>query len=169
MDHAKAATGPATPAGLDELILPGVPANVRPGGDYRVEGVTNDVYNIAQRLKELDTPYPLALNVIEDKTTGQVAYTVVELGSNGERVVFRTHRLDARVIEHVQYLVKVPFHERFKKAEELQAKWDAEEHDNEMDELVERLGLPMMRELMALGFDGHYSAGSTSRRRFGAK
>lgn len=163
---AKPATGPALPSGIDELLIPGVPANVRPGGRFKVTEVTNDLYNIAERIKEISPR--LFINITEDQGTGSKAYTIVEETPTGSQVVFRCNVLDARVLEHVQYLIKVPFAQRFAEAERRAEKYEAEAQEDEMSDLVERIGLPMLRDLKQCGFLGAYEAGSTSRRRFGA-
>lgn len=169
---ARPATGPARPHGVDELILPGVsPSNVHgPGGRFRTEGVTNDLYNIAERLKELNPR--LFINILEDRAQGTVAYVIMERTSRGtEEVVFKCKTLDPRVLEHVRYLMNVPFEKRFAEAEKEIDKYEADEHERELDDLVERIGLPMLRDLRELGFLGEYehTDAGRSRRRHGAK
>lgn len=148
---ARVNTGPAKPPGIDELLLPGVPANVRPGGRIKVEAVTNDMFNIAERLAEINPR--LAVNITENQVTGEKAYTIVEeVPGYGPQVVFRCNVLDARVLEHVRYLLNVPFEKRFAEAEKIADKHEADSHEHELDELTERIGLPMVRDLMECGF-----------------
>lgn len=170
-EFARPKTGPARPDGIDELILPYVPANVNTG-QIRNARITSDVYRIAERLQEIDSPYPLAINLTQDLGKGATAYTIVELPPGGERVVFRCNKLDARVIEHVQYLIKVPLKDRFAEAEKIMDKWEAERREAEQDDLVERIGLPMLRDLRECGFLGEYGHGpgadlARSRKSFG--
>lgn len=163
--------GPAKPDGIDELILPYVPANINTGG-IRNARITSDMFHISERIAEIDAPYPLAINLTQDQGSGATAYTIVEEAPQGPRVVFRCNRLDARVIEHVQYLIRVPLKDRFAEAEKIMDKWDADEKDREMDDLVERVGLPMLRDLRECGFLGEYGHGTgtdlaRSRKNFG--
>jgi hypothetical protein len=127
------------------------------------------MYNIAERLKELNPN--LFISILEDREPGAahpITYVVMERTRNGtEEVVFRCFTLDARVLEHVRYLMRVPFAHRIAEAEKELDKYEADHHEHELDELVETLGLPMMRELAATGFLGNYSAGSTTRKAFG--
>jgi hypothetical protein len=168
-EPAQAASGPAIPEGMKDLHLPLHPNNIRTGGRFQVEAVSGDMFSISERLRELNPR--LFINIIEDrapKALRPVTYVIMEQTSRGtEEVVFKCFTLDARVIEHVRYLMSVPFEHRFAEAEKELDKYQAEEQENEMDELVEHLGLPMLRELKANGFLGAYSAGSTSRRAFG--
>lgn len=154
------------PPGMDEFIMPMVPANIQSNGRYRVNEVTADVYNIAQRLKDLNPR--LRINAITDARNGETAFTIIEDDGDELHVVFRCRRLDARVVEYVRYLLNVPFAKRFAEAEKLQAKWEEEAHEDELDELTERFGLEMQHDLKKNGFvDGTYWAGPTSRRSFG--
>jgi hypothetical protein len=148
--HARVDSGPATPDGLGELIMPFVPANVNVEGRWRNAEVTSDVYNIADRLKELNDR--LRINITEDTATGQWAYSIVEDTPEGWQLVFRCRRLDARVVEHVRYLLKVPFAKRFDEAEKIVAKDAENAHNEELDALTENLGLPMIRDLERCGF-----------------
>lgn len=158
-------SGTPAPAGINELILPGVPANIRPGGQIRVTEVTNDVYHIAERLKELNPR--LAVNLTQDSGNGATAFTIVEETPTGTQVVFRCNQLDQRVVEYVAYLLKVPFAQRFAEAEKAQEKFEAEEHESELDSLVERIGLPMVRDLLECGFIDT-AFGDRRPKRFGA-
>lgn len=168
---AQAALGPAIPEGMKDLHLPIHPNNIRTGGRFQVEAVSGDMFSISERLRELNPR--LYISVIEDRMEGAthpVTYVIMEQTNKGtEEVVFKCFALDARVIEHVRYLMKVPFAQRFAEAEKELDKYEADEKVNEMDRLVEDLGLPMLRELKQTGFlRGGYEAGSTSRKRFGA-
>lgn len=119
--------------------------------DRHVDG---DVYNISERIAEIDPSLyidPLDPPVtIGDKTWN---FAITELCADGvERLVFRTEQLDARILEHVRYLLHVPFAVRFAEAEAREAKLDAERKENELNELAENVGLPMLRDLERTGF-----------------
>jgi hypothetical protein len=170
MEAARVATGPARPDGIDELLLPYVPANVRPGGNVKVEAVTNDLYNVSERLRELSPRLAINITTVEgeDGSALERAYTIVEETETGPQVVFRCNVLDGRVVEHVRYLLKVPVAQRYQEAEKLADKLEEERKETEMDTLVEKLGLPMARELLACGFvDGRYSHTDAGRSRRG--
>lgn len=175
MDFAKPKTGPAQPDGINELILPYVPANVRPDGRYKATEITSDVYHVAEQLSELNPR--LVVNCTTDTATGQYAFTIVEQNvptptGPVDQVVFRCNALDSRVVEHVRYLLHVPFDKRFAEAERIAAKHEADSAENESEMLVEKIGLPMLRDLRECGFLGEYGAGPgsdlrRSRRKFG--
>jgi hypothetical protein len=161
---------PLKPAGMDELHVPINPSNIKTGGRFHVEGVTGDMYNIAEQLRELNPS--LFINIIEDRAPNAqfpITYVIMERTSRGsEEVVFKCHALDGRVLEHVRYLLRVPFEHRFAEAEKELDKYEADEAELHLDELTEDVGLPMLHELKRLGFtDGTYRAGSTSRKAFG--
>lgn len=177
-DHARPRTGPAQYEGIGELILPFVPANVN-SDRMRTQRVTGDVFNVADRLMALNSR--LRVNVTEYVDTGQKAFTIVESGVpvfrnrewvKEDQVVFRTTKLDARVVEHVRYLLNVPAEKRFAEAERLSEEFEQDEHEKQMEDLVERVGLPMLRDLRECGFLGEYGHGSgqdanRSRKAFG--
>jgi hypothetical protein len=158
------------PPGIDELHIPVNPSNIKTGGRFHVEAVSGDMYDIANRLAELNPR--LFISILEDRAPDAlhpVVYVIMEQTNRGtEEVVFKCYQLDARVLEHVSYLMKVPFAQRFAEAEKELDKYEAEQHETQLDELTEDVGLAMRHELRRLGFtDGRYHAGSTSRKAFG--
>lgn len=158
---ARPQTGPALPTGIDELILPGsAPRNLRTHGAYRVEGITSDLYHVAERLRELNER--LLIHLVVDKATGDHFYTIVEVVDGVEQTVFKCRDLDARVVEHVRYLLNVPMNKRFAEAERLTEKYEADQREADSDDLAERIGLPMARELAACGFLDEFGGRSTS-------
>lgn len=82
-----------------------------------------------------------------------------QTGPGQEALVFKCTVLDARVVEHVAYLVKVPVAQRAREAIARADKYEEESKENERQELVERLGLPMLRDLRECGFLGEYGKG----------
>ena len=130
-----------------DLIVPATPANFRRYGNTPI---TSDVYHICERLREIDPSlyvYPL------DPPVGDKHFSIVEKCRDGvERLVFRAPALDGRIIEHVEYLLHVPFERRFKEAEALADKLDAEAREQEMNEFVEAQAGPMWTELERCGF-----------------
>lgn len=135
---------------MGELILPR-PENVRGRfGTY----VTSDVFNIAERLQEVDSrlylqAYDEPLHVLGKEYN----FAVVEVCDDGvERLVMRVKELDARVITACQRMLAVPFEKRFAAAEALADKWDEEERERQLDELYERMGGNMRIQLERCGF-----------------
>ena len=166
-EAARIATGPALPDGIDELVLPvGLPTNVQVDGRFRVEEVTSDLYNISGRLREECGPEFFIL-IREDREFGAKAFTIMRRTDRGEEFVFNCTRLDGRVIEHVQYLMKVPLEHRFEAACKIIDREEAEAHENEKDELTEKLGLPMVRELQRCGFIDSVGGFQPKPRHFG--
>lgn len=160
--------GIVRPEGMDTLFLPLNPANLRSNARLNVQAVDSDVYNVCERLRELNDR--LYVNTIDDDHDKSRTFVIMEETPTGSQVVFRTRKLDARVVEHVRYLLHVPFAERFAAAERLMDKWEAEDKENELDKMAEEMGLEMQYDLKRLGFtDGTYYPGSHARRRFGAK
>lgn len=73
--------------------------------------VESDVYNICNRIKELDSNLRVVLHEGHEKP-----WVVVERGpDNEERFVARYEELDARIIEHLRYIQAVPFEDRVRK------------------------------------------------------
>jgi hypothetical protein len=139
---------------MASLALPTRPANLRGRfGDL----VESDVFHICERLHELDKS--LNVHVIDPPIAfGEKVYrfAVTEQCADGvERLVFRVEELDARIIEHVRYLLRVPFEHRFNEAEKLADKLTAEAKEHELDKLYDTMGAPMLRQLEHDGFITH--------------
>lgn len=135
---------------MTSLALPR-PDNLR--GRYGAL-VESDVYDICSRIKEVDPNLYIQLLDPPVQFAGKVYhYAIVEVCRDGvERLVCRVEELDARVIEHMQYLLHVPFEKRFAEAERLEAKAEAERREKEHAELYERIGRPMWTDLERCGF-----------------
>lgn len=134
-----------------ELVLPGVtPANLKLDGRYRSALVTSDMYNICNRLAELNPR--LMIHELVDTFTGEHAYCIMEQTPDGDKLVFKTKELDARVLEEVRYLMSVPFEYRYAQSLKLIEKLEAEAHQKELDELYENLGRQMLSQFEHDGF-----------------
>lgn len=134
-----------------DLMLPSglAPSNLhlRPGVNARY--VENDIFDIAKRVRAVDE----SLHIIELEEDGRVVYAIMEHGRDGiERLVFRVSELDGRVVERLRYLMAMPLHERLDKLEEEELRANASKHEDDMDELYERVGRPMWTELEKCGF-----------------
>jgi hypothetical protein len=129
------------------LTLPTQPDNYR--SEHRGQFVESDVYNICNRIQEVDR----SLYVYDFGRDAKPRYSVCEMCKDGvERLVYRPHELDGRVVEHVQYLLHVPFDTRFAQAEALEAKRAEEQKQYELDKLTNDVGLPMLKQLEHDGF-----------------
>lgn len=133
------------------LILPGVtPSNLKLPERFKVIPLESDMYNICDRIKEISPN--LFIELLVDEKTGAQAWVIQENTINGPKEVFKTEELDGRVIEHCQYLLKVPFEKRFAEAERLARKDMADYETKQMDKLMERLAGPFLRQLYHDGF-----------------
>lgn len=161
-----AATGPR------ELMTPR-PDNVR--GRFG-QWVTSDVFHIADRLKELD-PH-LMVSALDPPVVwaGKTYhFTISEMCRDGvERFVTRAQALDGRVVTSCERMLRVPFEHRFAEAEKEADKWEAEEHERQLDLLYERMGGNMRIQLERCGFTDPWGAkyqpmNKTARRHRNAK
>jgi hypothetical protein len=133
------------------LAVPVPPDNLRGRfGSY----VESDVYHICDRIKEIDSRLRICVLEPPVEFAGKTYnFSVVELCPDGvERLVYRTEALDARIVEHLQYLLRVPFDKRFAEAERIEAKHEAEQKQRDFEEYYERVGRPMMTDLERCGF-----------------
>jgi hypothetical protein len=120
--------------------------------------VTADLFHIAQRIQEVDPR--LFIQSLDPPTKWHDQtwnYVIVEVpdGMNTEQWVYGAEALDARVVEHVQYLMTVPFSERFAIAEKLEAKREADEQDRQLEEALENWGYDFRKQLAHDGFITH--------------
>lgn len=138
------------------IVLDGVPTNIRLPEGSRATHVESDLYNIAERLREIDPNYRLTLLEHAD---GRAVWSVNELTRDGkEALIFRVgpgceiDELDARVISKVQYLRAVPVHERLAKIEREVAQEKAKRAEEQAEAMYARLGEKMYSQLSRLGF-----------------
>lgn len=95
---------------MSELIV-STPENITLRRGQRLSVVTSDVYNIAQRVKELDPNLRIVLHEGHEKP-----WVIVEMGPDGvERFVSRYEELDSRIIDHLRYMLAVPLQQRVEK------------------------------------------------------
>lgn len=117
--------------------------------DGNVRMVDSDLYNICERIKEVSN----RLFIVEADDNASHSFVIMEHCDDGvDRMVYKTDELDDRVIKKCQYMLGVPFDQRMKKLEEDNAKWEAEQRENELEMLYEKLGRPMWTQLDHDGF-----------------
>lgn len=141
---------------MSDLTYPR-PENVR--GKFG-RWVTADMFHISQRLQEIEQGHRLFIQHLDppvELEPGKVwNFVIVEVDDNGtEWWVTPVRELDARVIEHVQYLLKVPYSKRFEEAEKLIAKREQDEMDRQLDEALENWGWDFRKQLAHDGFITH--------------
>ena len=136
-----------------DLVLPGVtPDNLKLDGSIKSAMITSDVFNICERLKELN-PRLEVHAIWDDRPGGDRGYAIMErTGPHETKLVFKCRELDARVIHEVQYLIGVPFEERMKRVEKLLADEDRRQKEEELDKLYEDMGRAMWFQLEHDGF-----------------
>lgn len=136
---------------MSGFVIPGsaAPNNLHFGPNVKATLVEQDVYSICERLAEVD-PALFVIAVEGDKTC---AYVIMEHCADGtDRLVWKAKELDARVVEKAERLRSIPFEHRFKAIEEQIDKEEQEQREADLDELYERLGAPMLRELERTNF-----------------
>lgn len=116
------------------LEIPKVPENLR-YNRQNLTLVTSDVFNICERIKEIDKNLIVRLRDNHEKP-----WVVMELGADGEeRYVAAYEELDQRILEDLRYMLAVPFEQRLaaeaKKADEHNARL-GHMSDEKMDRLA---------------------------------
>ena len=136
----------ATPLVLPDRVAP---SNLHLREGVRARFVESDLFDIADRLRELSD----RLFLVELTEQDDCSFVVMEMCEDGtERVVFRVKELDARVIARVREIMFVPFEHRFAAAEAAEEKHNAERADLELEQLYETVGRPMLTQLEHDGF-----------------
>lgn len=133
----------------NQLLVGGLPSNLNVppvGGSTPV--VEGDVYNICERIKELDTNLFIIMHP-EDT----YPYVIMEHTERGtEEFVYKTKELDARVIDRLQYMRAVPLQKRLEIIEAEERAWELLSREQELEELYEDVGRPMWTELDKCNF-----------------
>lgn len=93
---------------MSVLEVIGKPSNFESRGYVRM---TSDVFNICERVAELDPN----LRVLYNESNPEKPWVVTEIARDGEeRFVAQYEALDARIIDDLQYMLRVPFLDRLK-------------------------------------------------------
>lgn len=135
------------------IDIPGsaAPNNLHFAADVRATIVESDLYNICERIKEIDPR--LFIVVLDSRYNEGYSFSIMEHCEDGvDRLIWRVKELDQRVLHKAEYLRSIPFEQRFEEAEKLEAKMKAEGDAESFNELYENLGRPMLRQLEHDGF-----------------
>lgn len=138
---------------MSNLQIPGsaAPNNLHFASDVRATIIDGDLYNICERIKEVDPR--LFIVVLDKQDNDEYSFAIMEHCDDGwDRLVWRVKELDQRVLKKAEYLRKVPFERRLEEAEAMEARMKAEEDEASFNDLYERLGRPMRRQLIHDGF-----------------
>lgn len=151
------------------LITVGAPENIKIAGvnPHALKMVESDVFNIAQRIKEID---PNLYVVVHEGHARP--FVVMEHALDGtERMVSRYDRLDSSILDDLRYMLNVPFERRFA---ELTKKIDAENERQENawmeSEAHDRMTWEFQRALVDSNLSNpmwgrYYMSGGSGRRR----
>jgi len=131
------------------MLVSSIPSNLKldvSGDQTAMMMVDSDLYNIAERIKEIDPNLYIVYHEKHEKP-----FTVMENCTDGvTRFVARYEELDSRVLDHLRYIASVPFDERLKKAEaEVDAAAAAYESIDE--ETLDWLAFEMRKDLRKYG------------------
>lgn len=142
---------------MSDLLLPSgtIPSNLHLAEGTRTKLVTNDLFHIADRIREIsDKLFILELQK-ETAEGDKFGLAIMEHTTNhGDMLVFRVpiQELDSRVLDRLKYIFTVPLHVRLAILDKERDKWEAEQHENEMEKLWDQMGAPMQWQLEHDGF-----------------
>lgn len=148
------------------LVLPegARPSNLHLAESDQVRMVTSDMYQIADRIREISDKLYIVEVERKTKESTKFGFIIMENCDDGvQRLVFRATKdgfqaktgaggLDARVLERLRYLMSVGLHERVEICERDREKWEKEQHEDAMENLWETMGGPMYVEMEKTGF-----------------
>lgn len=125
------------------------PSNLEIPEWMKTKYVSGDLFNICQRVRQI-SPY---LTVIPLEGEGPYHFAIAEDCPDGvTRLVFRCQELDNRTIEHLQEIMFLDFTKRVAAFEKEQIEAEAKRKEEELTELYETVGAPMLPELERAGF-----------------
>lgn len=134
------------------LVLPDGyrPTNLHLSEDVGYAMVDSDMFDICNRIKEIDP----RLYIVNLAKGDKFVYAIMEgqCLDGQDHLIFKVKQLDARVLNKLRELMGIPFQARYAKLKAEEYKFDADEHERELDELYETLGRPMWTELEKSGF-----------------
>lgn len=126
------------------ITVTGRPSNLRYTGNEQMQLVESDVFNVCQRIKELDPNLFVVLHKGHEKP-----FVVVEMSRDGEeRMVKRYAELTPSILHDLQRMLKIPWEQRFKQlAREVDEHNEARENAWVESEAMERFAFDMRRAL----------------------
>lgn len=125
------------------------PSNLEIPPWMKTKYVDGDLYNVCLRVKEISD----TLTVIPLEGDGPYHFAIAEDCPDGvTRLVFRCKELDARAVDHLREIMFLDFQARVAAFDKEQEKAEADRKEQELDELYERVGAPMLPELERAGF-----------------
>lgn len=136
------------------LMLPDgmAPANLHLRASTKTRYVDGDMFDICGRLAEISP----RLYIVELTEGDNAAYVIMEsCDDQVQRQVMKVAELDARVLEQVRYLLHVPFEHRYAAIEAENAKFEADHHENILEEQYEKMGGQFRKQLEHDGFITH--------------
>lgn len=138
---------------MSALTLP-APSNLRVPRGTQTTLVESDVFNICERVKEISPSlYIFAIDPPQQKGDRTYRYAVCEHCADGvERLVIRVEELDARLIDNLRYMLAVPMSERLDRLEAQEREADEKRKEDQLSEMYERIGRPMLTDLEKCGF-----------------
>ncbi len=137
---------------MSSIVVPGTaaPSNLHLSPDVQACVVESDMYDICERIKEI-SPRLYIIDLRDDKHNHK--YAVMEDCKDGQqRLVARYAELDARILENLRYMAKVPLAERVRILEKENEDFERASREANFEELYERLGGPMYNQLEHDGF-----------------
>jgi len=130
------------------------PSNLHLAPSVQTRMVDGDMFDICKRLAYISRS--LFIVQLTDRKGEHCNYVVMEKGLDHKvYMVMKTSELDARVLEKVEYLLRVPFDKRFEEAERLEREAEEKIRKDAIDEAYEKVGHGFQRQLWHDGFIEH--------------
>jgi hypothetical protein len=140
------------------------PSNLHLAPSVKARFVDSDMFDICKRIAHVSRQ--LFIVQLEEKDpsriqrgTPPVNYVIMEMGIDGGAYLVYKLRpgepLDARVIEKVEYMLRVPMDKRFEEAERLEREAEEQIRQDAIDETYEKVGAAFQRQLWHDGFIEH--------------
>lgn len=136
------------------LLIPdsAAPSNLHVPKGTKVKVIDSDLYGICERVKEID---PNLFIILLEGDSG-ANFSIIEKCKDGvDRLVFRVKELDGRVIKKLQRLMGMDLMERLAELEKMEYEAEAKQKEEEFEDLYQKVGEPMRRQLWHDGFIDH--------------
>lgn len=132
---------------MSGLIAAGRPSNLQtPTLGTLVE---SDIFDICNRIKEIDPD----LTVVANDEGHAHRFSIQHIDKHGNAyLVMTADELDARIINDLQYLLHVPFEQRYAEAEKRERAAELASMEHQRESLYEKLGHQFYVQLDRCGF-----------------
>lgn len=145
---------------MSTLLLPrgATPTNIHLREGDKARLVTGDLFHVSERIREISPNLYILELEVGSAEAKKFSFAIMEQCKDGvDRLVIRVPKtretqLDGRILDRLRRIMAVDLHTRIAILDAEREKWEAEKHEDEIEQNWENLGGPMYVQMAHDGF-----------------